>query len=116
MGYPRVFLALAAAVASVGCDSLPVLGGRDVTYRVTGSAQTVTLNFRVDDSMCYAFRQTLPWSYGFPARRGDYVRLFACIEGDTGSVTVAILIDGSAWRGATTYGGHIGTNAEGLIP
>ncbi len=112
----HLFAVLASVPVLAGCGIFADRDRRDVTYRATGTVSAVSINYWLPDSVHRSFGQSLPWSCDFSARRGDLVCISAASEGDTGSLTVAIVVDDSLWRGATSYGGPVGTTAQGLLP
>ena len=84
------------AVLLAGCGEDPLSASITVRYEVTGSAETVNIDY-LDSSGDLAIinGQNIPWEITFSANKGDQVYLSAKRTGETGTVTVKIYKDGS---------------------
>lgn len=105
-----VFLGLLA-----GCGDDPLNASITVKYEVTGSAESVNIDY-VDSNGDLAIlnNQAVPWEITFSANSGDQVYLSASRTGDEGTVTVKIYKDGTLLAENTSTDGSAAT-AEGVL-
>ena len=88
-----------------------------VKYEVTGTALTVDLTIENEDGGTSQFSdKPLPWTYSFTGASGDFVYVSAQNQGDTGSVTATIYIDGEEYKTSTSSGAYVIATASGSIP
>jgi len=87
-----------------------------VKYEVTGTAKTVFVTY-VNESggTSQESNVSLPWSYTFTAKPGDFVYISAQNEGETGSVTVTIYKNGSIFKTSTSSGAYVIAEASGSL-
>ncbi len=103
------------AVLLAGCGEDPLSASITVRYEVTGSAETVNIDY-LDSSGDLAIinGQNIPWEITFSANKGDQVYLSAKRTGETGTVTVKIYKDGSLLDEDTSTDSSAAT-AEGTL-
>ena len=88
-----------------------------VEYRVTGTARSVEVALTNADGGTEMYdNRALPWTYTVS---GNYQRGFLYIsaqnEGERGSVTASIYVDGQQWKTATSSGEYVIATASGRL-
>jgi hypothetical protein len=100
-------------ITLVSCDFLLP----EVEYRVTGTALTVDLTIENSNGGTSQYSdEPLPWSYSYTGRSDDFVYVSAQNQGDTGTVTATIYIDGDVYKTSTSSGAYVIATASGSIP
>ena len=95
----RCVLAVMIVPCMLGCDSLT--GASNIEYRVSGTAELVSLTYQTEAGGAQISSRALPWSFSHRATRGDFLYVSAqIIEGD-GSVTAAIYTNGDLFGACT---------------
>lgn len=88
-------------------SSLPTPTTYEVTYRLTGSAQSVSAIYWTADGMEQR-TVDLPWTKTFQAQERQLISILAQNEGDSGSIKCQILINGKLTKTATSEGPYAG--------
>lgn len=97
------------------CDN-PLDSSIDVEYKVTGTAETVSITYENSDGGCSQESDvSIPWSYSFTGESGDFVYISAQNQGETGSVTVTIKTDGDVFKQSTSEGAYVIATASGSL-
>lgn len=88
----------------------------DVEYRVTGSAGKVDVTYENEDGgVSQQSNVTVPWSYKFEARDGDFVYISAQNQGSYGTVIVTIFKNGGEFKSSTSTGAYVIATASGSL-
>lgn len=120
----KLYIYSIALVLILGCkkedESINESNGpvsHNVEYRVTGTAPTidVTLSNATGGTEQYSDRG-LPYSYSFMGVSGKFIYISAQNNGQTGSVTSAIYINGNLYKTATSSGAYVIATSSGSIP
>jgi hypothetical protein len=75
----------------------------DVTYRVEGSAATVTISYTLaDGQQSERFETTLPWTRRITFTETTTAVLTATNPTQTGGMTCILLLDGQPWKRDST--------------
>ena len=99
----------------IGCSESS--GEVDVAYSVSGTASTVSITIENADGGVSQFSGvSVPWGTGFKGMPGDFVYVSAQNQGNSGSVTATIRIDGETFKTSTSSGAYVIATASGLIP
>jgi hypothetical protein len=87
-----------------------------VKYTVTGTASSASITYANKDEGTEQIADTaVPWSYSFDGITGNFVYISAQNQGESGSVTVTIYINGSVYKTATSSGEYVIAYASGTI-
>jgi hypothetical protein len=78
-----------------------------VTYRVSGSAEQVSLTYRDAQGGTQQTSAKLPWQHTFDARGGSFLYVSAQNNQNWGAVTCEILIDGEPRTNSTSSGAFV---------
>ena len=90
---------------------------KDVKYEVTGTATAVDLTIENDNGGTSQYSdQATPWTYSFTGYPGDFIYVSAQNQGDSGTVTATIYIDGEVYKTSTSDGAYVIATASGSIP
>jgi len=102
--FGRLCICFLGLAFSLGCDTLT--GTSNIEYRVTGfNIQRVSLTYESEGGgTAQISNSTVPWSYAFKAKEGDFLYISAQIVEGTGSVTVSILDGGDMWKTTSSSG------------
>lgn len=106
---------LALVLSVVGCgSSSDGESSFSVVYRVTGSAASVDVTFESEGGGTSQLSdEAIPWSYTFEAARGDFLYVSAQNQGETGSVTASVRVNGQTIDSATSEGAFVIATASG---
>lgn len=108
-----LLLVLSALLWS-GCDSLS--GASNIEYAVTGTATKVSLTYGLSGGGTEQIASTtVPWSYPFRGKKGDFLYLSAQIVEGTGTVVVTIKKNGETFKTATSSGFASVATASGTL-
>jgi hypothetical protein len=92
-------------LAAAACDE-----NDNVTYEVTGDAESVDVTVFNDMGGQEQYNDVpLPWRMDYGGFKEDYVYLYAYNNGDSGTMTLTIYINGKLFKTATSSGPY--TNA-----
>jgi hypothetical protein len=112
-----VVISLVAIVVLNGCS---LLGGSKtaVKFEVTGTAAAADLVYQYGTGLGTPTGVTLPWSFTYEGKSGDWCSLFAACG--SGYVTVTLYKNGSIWLTATnapggTFSGHDYAELYGVL-
>ena len=88
-----------------------------VVYEVTGTATyaSVTLNNGEGGTEQYS-KVAIPWSYTEKSFSDNFLYVSAQNQGDRGTVTVKIYVDGELFKTSTSSGAYVIASASGLRP
>ena len=118
MNRASVWVLTAAAVMAMclaGCEN-PFGGSIEVEYEVTGSAYSVDVTYENSGgTTSREYGVGVPWSYRFSADPGDYVYISAQNTGTSGTVTVAIYLDGEIYEAETSERAYCVATASGTL-
>jgi hypothetical protein len=114
----RIGFVTALSLLLAGCsllDSLVGPGKSDIEYRVSGTAERVSLRYETESGTSEDGNKTLPWSFTRKAEDEDLLYVSAqIVEGD-GTVTAAIYKSGKLLNSSTSTGtGAIATASGNL--
>lgn len=98
----RSLVFLFAALIATGCDALN--GISNIEYRVTGTAERVSVTYETESGVAQAQNLTLPWSYARKGKEGDFLYIAAQITEGNGSVTVSIYKGSTLLESTTSTG------------
>jgi len=114
--YLMVALLLIAALAVAACGEIISTKTHQVMYEVTGTAQSASLTYQnKDGGTSQESDVSLPWTYSFEGKGGDFVYISAQNNGETGSITVTIYRDSEVFRTSTSTGAYtIATASDSL--
>jgi len=88
-----------------------------VEYRVTGSAPSVSVTYEnASRGTSQATGCGLPWTYSFEGYRNQFVYISAQNEGESGTVTASIYVDGKCYWTSTSSGAYVIATACGSLP
>jgi hypothetical protein len=78
----------------------------EVIYKVTGTASRASLTYNNEQGGTEQTEIAIPWEKQFTVKRGEFLYISAQNEGETGSVTCEIWVDGNKWRESTSSGAY----------
>jgi len=115
---------LLLAVGLSGCteeseldSDIPKITSHLVSYKVTGSAERVSIYYtNYDGTLSHSSYASLPWQTLLAMSSGDYVSISAKDLGEFGEITVEIIIDREVFKSDTDYGYNAYVSASGRIP
>jgi hypothetical protein len=82
----------------------------NVTYEVTGDAESVNVTVSNDNGGQEQYNDIpLPWRIDYGGFEESYVYLYAYNNGDSGTITISIYVNGKLFKTATSSGPY--TNA-----
>lgn len=111
----RYLVCAAIAILLAGCGEDPLSASVTVRYEVTGSAESVNIDYLDSNGdLAIVNGQGVPWEITFSANKGDQVYLSAKRTGETGTVTVKIYKDGTLLDEDTSTDSSAAT-AEGTL-
>jgi hypothetical protein len=104
----RLIIVVLAAIAISGCtgsSTEPSSGGL-VQYQITGTAKHVALTYQNASGGTTQSGASLPWTYPFSAKSGDFLYVSAQIDTspDAGNITISISKNGSIIQSASAFG------------
>ena len=90
----------------------------EVVYNVTGTAESVSVTFENYGGGTSQWDTAyLPWDYPiYGMQNGDFVYISAQNNGEYGSVTSRIYVDGELFKTTTSYGAYVIATASGRLP
>lgn len=92
-------------MAVSGCGDSGTSPSRSVTYRVTGSAARVDVTYQSGSgASSQVSNVTVPWTYTWSPKSGDFLYVSAQIVSSVGAITVAIERDGKVLQSGTASG------------
>ena len=88
-----------------------------IVYEITGTATyaSVTLNNGGGGTEQYS-NVSIPWSYTEKSFSDNFLYVSAQNQGDRGTVTVKIYVDGELFKTSTSSGAYVIASASGLRP
>lgn len=87
-----------------------------VKYEVTGSATSASLTYQNRDGGTSQESDVyLPWTYSFTAEAGDFLYISAQNNGEYGSVTTTIYLNGTQVKTSTSTGAYVIATASGSV-
>lgn len=86
-----------------------------VTYRVTGTAESVSITMETVGGTSQLDNVHLPWSAFDTYPRGAWLYLSAQNEGESGTVTVTIEVYGEPAKTTTSSGAYVIANVSGFL-
>ena len=90
-----------------------------VSYEVTGTAESVSVTYtNRDGGTSQESNVDLPWSCPpvfCPSKIGDWLYISAQNNGDYGSVTTKIYVDGELFKKSTSYGAYVIATSSGFL-
>jgi hypothetical protein len=95
-----------------GCSTSP----RSVTYRVDGTARSASLTYQNAQGGTQQETVALPWEQPMTAQAGSFVYISAQNQGESGNVTVHIIVDGTEFKQSTARGAYAIASASGSCP
>jgi hypothetical protein len=110
--YDKLFILLLLVLVS--CGTLPRTS-HVVTYRMTGTAYSASLTYTNASGGIEQKDATLPWEWSFPAGTGQFVSISGQNAADHGSVTCAILLDGTVVKTSTSDGAYKIASCSGKL-
>jgi hypothetical protein len=114
-----VLVIIGIAIGTCGKSSTTPTSNKPTTYlieyEVTGSAQSASLTYQNRDGGTSQEDVSIPWTYSFTARSGDFVYISAQNEGEYGTVTVNIYLDGVQVKTSTSSGAYVIATASGSV-
>lgn len=116
--YTRIGFVVALSPLFAGCSLLSSLvgpGKSDIEYRVSGTAERVSLRYETESGTSEDGNKTLPWSFIRKAEDDDLLYISAQIMAGDGTVTAAIYKSGKLLNSSTSTGvGAIATASGNL--
>lgn len=107
IGMALLALAMVVSLCGVGCGSITTTTYQ-VEYKVTGTATSVWVTYTdKDGGTAMEDGVSLPWSYTFKAKSGDWAYVSAQNKGSSGTVTTTIYRDGKEFKTTTSTGGYV---------
>jgi tetratricopeptide (TPR) repeat protein len=88
-------------------SSIQVASPLQVTYKITGSASQVFLTYQNGQGGTEQTEAVIPWQYTVTVNRGAFLYISAQNQGEGGSVTCEIWVDGVKWRNSTSGGAYV---------
>lgn len=88
----------------------------EVKYEVTGSNNKVDITYaNKDEGTSQANNVSMPWSYSFKGKQGQFLYISAQNQGESGSVTVTIYRGDKKFKRATSTGPFCIASANGSL-
>ena len=106
-----ILLAISLLVASVLACGTPQ--SYSVEYKVSGSANSASITYSNAQGGTEQQKINLPWSKSFTVTSGSFLYISAQNEGDSGSVTCQILVNGSVYKTSTSSGAYVIADCSG---
>jgi hypothetical protein len=114
----KAFMLAALCPLLVGCSLFDVLtgpGDSDIEYRVTGTAERVSLRYETENGTSENASTTLPWSFTRKAEEDDMLYVSAQIIQGDGTVTAAIYKGDQLLNSSTSTGAGAIATASGNL-
>ncbi len=110
-----VLVVVSLLLVLVGCKEDPFSPSVTLRYKVSGTAETVNIDyFDSNGDLAILTNIDSPWEISFSANHGDEAYLYAKRIGETGTVSVAIYVDGVLLDEALSSGSE-GATAQGTL-
>ncbi len=93
---------------------LPTPTTYSVTYKITGTASRASVTYANEQGGTEQGVVKIPWQGSFTAKRSQFLYLSAQNEGESGSVTCEIWVDGVKWKETTSRGAFVISSCSGL--
>lgn len=113
---------LTLATSACETSTLGESGGFDggtehaVTYEVTGSAGAIDVTYEnANGDSSQEGGMAVPWRRTFTMTEGSFVYISAQNQGESGSVTCTVLVDGVEAESNTSSGGYTICSASGSL-
>ncbi len=90
-------------------------GTYTVTYKMSGTARRADLTYQNAQGGSEQKEVALPWSISFSATDGQFVYLSGQNTGEYGSVTCAILLNGTSVKQSTSEGAYKIASCSGKV-
>jgi len=105
------------AISTLSSKSTPVPTPRkyEVTYRVQGTTDQVSLTYENKDGSTEQHTVNVPWYTKFSAERGQFVYLSAQNERERGNIIATVIVDGLDWKEAKSDGAYCIATVSGRI-
>lgn len=104
---------VALGLVTTGCNALT--GNVDVRYSVTGTATRASITYASSSAGTGQTGDvTLPWSFSWTAKKGDFVYVSAQNAGTSGCVRVEITLDGDVLDSQQSCGEFVIASVSGL--
>jgi|SRR3990172_6512500 len=84
-----------------------------VIYKVTGTASRASLTYENAQGGTEQTVVSIPWQESMIVDSGDFLYLSAQNEGESGSVTCEIWVDGVKWKESTSRGAYVIASCSG---
>jgi len=84
-----------------------------VIYKITGTASRASLTYNNEQGGTEQTEVAIPWEKQFTVKRGEFLYISAQNEGETGSVTCEIWVDGKKWKSSTSSGAYVIASCDG---
>lgn len=95
-------------------NSIPEYSGPEVEYKITGTATKVDVTLENSSGGTEQYGDVyLPKTYTYYDFPGYYLYISAQNQGETGSVTVSIYVNGNLYKTSTSSGAYVIASASG---
>ena len=102
-----------AATGGTNTTQPPSSGTYTVLYVVSGTATQASLTYSNSQGGTAQETVNLPWQRQFSMIKGDFLYISAQNQGDTGSVTTEIRVNGVQFKSTTSSGAFVIATASG---
>lgn len=89
---------------------------RTIVYHITGSAKSANVTYTNEQGGTEQKTITLPWKRIYFMLPGKFAYISAQNQGDRGSVTCSIELDGSTAKESTSSGAYVIATCSGRVP
>ena len=86
-----------------------------VTYKVSGSASEASMTYSNSSGGTEQKKTYIPWQTSFTAEPSTFLYVSAQNQGDTGSVTCEIWVDGELYKTSTSSGAYTIASCSGSV-
>lgn len=109
---------IAAVFLFCSCNIIePESKDRTIIYTISGTAPSVDITMSNAGGGTEQFSGvSIPWSRTFGAKKDDFLYISAQNNGDAGSVSVEIFVNGSKIKSAFSSGAYVIATASGTAP
>lgn len=115
LGLVLLTLVVMASLLGSGCGGATSTTYQ-VEYKVTGTAASVWVTYTdKDGGTAMEDGVSLPWSYTFKAKSGDWAYVSAQNKGNSGTVTTTIYRDGKEFKTTTSTGGYVIATSSDIL-
>lgn len=84
-----------------------------VTYKISGSASQVFITYQNGQGGTEQKEAVIPWQYTMTVNHGTFLYISAQNQGDNGSVSCEIWVNGVKWRDSTSDGAYVISDCSG---